>query len=82
MVRRLTCALAALALTAGCGSQPAHTADKGTLQWSQCGDLPAQSADGLDCAVLPVPVDYAKPGGDRLELALVRHRATGSRKGC
>jgi pimeloyl-ACP methyl ester carboxylesterase len=34
-------------------------------QWSDCGD-------GFECTRLQVPLDYADPGGDSLELSLVR----------
>lgn len=38
------------------------------VAWSPCGV-------GLDCATVTVPVDYADPGGDVLQLALVRRPA-------
>ncbi|WP_328319140.1 alpha/beta hydrolase [Streptomyces sp. NBC_00388] len=35
---------------------------------------------GWTCATLHVPLDYAKPGGKTIPLALIRHRATGPGK--
>lgn len=45
-----------------------------TLAWHSC-------SDGFQCATLQVPEDYAKPGGARLRLAVIRLRATGDRVG-
>lgn len=81
--------LAALAVTsllaAGCG--PATTAPAATaaslaaqadavptpeITWTTCAE-PALAA--YDCARVPVPLDYARPDGPVLELAVVRQRA-------
>jgi len=43
------------------------------LSWRSC-------EGGLQCATLTVPVDYAQPAGPTLGLALIRQRATGSRR--
>ena len=54
-------------------SVPASTTPAPTpaaLSWKPCGT-------GLECATLPVPLDYAHPGGRQVGLALERHRATG-----
>lgn len=40
----------------------------GTVTWKRCGGR-------LQCSTLPVPVDYADPTGETLDLALVRRRA-------
>ncbi len=45
-----------------------------TLQWTACGD-------GVQCARLTVPVDWARPDGDTLQLAVLRTRAGGNRIG-
>lgn len=42
--------------------------DPPPLTWSDCGT-------GLQCATLPVPVDWADPGGPSLDLALARRPA-------
>ena len=50
------------------GWQPA------SLDWGEC-DSPAYG--GIECATLAVPVDWAEPDGEQIELALGRRRATG-----
>lgn len=44
-----------------------------TLTWQPCA--------GNECATLSVPLDYTKPSGDHLGIAMIRHRATGARIG-
>ena len=45
------------------------------LTWSDCDD-------GMECATATAPLDWASPvAADDIELALVRHRASGSREG-
>ncbi|GGB26804.1 proteinase [Flexivirga endophytica] len=43
------------------------------LKWTDCGDA--------KCADLTVPVDYAKPGGPTIKLAIDKVPATGDKKG-
>jgi len=43
------------------------------IEWDDCG--------GVDCATLEVPLDYADPGGEKIEIYAVRSPATGDRKG-
>lgn len=43
------------------------------LQWKPCAD-PGQA--GFDCATARVPLDYSRPRGATIELALIRHKAT------
>ena len=43
------------------------------LDWQACGDL--------ECATLVVPLDYAEPDGDTIEIAVSRHPAAGDRLG-
>ncbi|MEA3183648.1 MAG: hypothetical protein QOJ74_125 [Ilumatobacteraceae bacterium] len=50
------------------------------LEWGTCTD-PNASDPTLECATLTVPLDYAKPTGDTIDLALVRVPASGDRKG-
>ena len=54
-------------------SDPTATAGRaaGTLRWSACPDH-----DTYDCARLTVPIDYAKPDGDTIEIAVNRLPAT------
>ncbi|XRQ08907.1 alpha/beta hydrolase [Actinomadura welshii] len=50
------------------------------LGWSACtappggGDAPR---DGWECATMKAPLDYRRPGGDTIDVALIRRRATG-----
>ncbi|MQA78817.1 MAG: alpha/beta fold hydrolase [Streptosporangiales bacterium] len=39
---------------------------------------PCDYADTLECGTLQVPLDHARPAGDRITLAVERHLATGS----
>ena len=45
-----------------------------TIVWKPC-------EDKLQCAKVKVPVDYAKPDGDTIELAVVKVASTGNKKG-
>ncbi|MFC7989946.1 alpha/beta hydrolase [Streptomyces pilosus] len=79
-------AAAAALLTAGCtggGSPDDDSADDGrngtALDWGRCkasGDEPAPGGN-WQCATLPVPLDWAKPDGPTIGLALIRAKATG-----
>jgi pimeloyl-ACP methyl ester carboxylesterase len=44
------------------------------LEWSSCGT-------GFECATLAVPLDYAEPAGDTIDIAVTRKPATGERIG-
>ncbi|NKY09907.1 alpha/beta hydrolase [Cellulomonas hominis] len=44
------------------------------LAWQPCGD-------DLECATLVVPLDYAEPDGDTIQVAVNRHAAAGDRIG-
>ena len=54
--------------------------DAGTLDWKQCDD-PNVHDPSLECATLPVPLDYDNPTGDTIDLALIKHPAAGDREG-
>jgi pimeloyl-ACP methyl ester carboxylesterase len=49
------------------------------VTWRAC--TTPESAKNLDCTRVTVPVDWAKPDGATLTLAVARHRATGTRRG-
>ncbi|MDW4904033.1 alpha/beta hydrolase [Streptomyces sp. ADMS] len=54
------------------------------IKWSDCADEAAMDdppTDDLQCGRITVPLDYAKPGGATLDLAMARHRATGKSRG-
>ncbi|NDZ79000.1 alpha/beta hydrolase [Streptomyces sp. SID10853] len=71
--------------SATAGTAAAPTA-QGPLKWATC-PAPSQAqgggkapGTGWTCATLYVPLDYTKPGGKTIPLALIRHRATGPGK--
>ncbi|MFK0117801.1 alpha/beta fold hydrolase [Streptomyces sp. NPDC090994] len=49
------------------------------VTWSACEGL--DMPEDLQCGKVTVPLDYARPGKETLDLALARYRATGERKG-
>ncbi|NDU72198.1 alpha/beta fold hydrolase [Actinomadura sp. DSM 109109] len=55
------------------------------LVWGRCTGLPSpppgsRPPGGLRCAALPVPLDHARPSGEKIELALVKVPATDPRR--
>jgi len=44
-----------------------------SLAWRDCGE-------SFECASLPVPLDYSRPDGATIDLAVIRHRAQGARR--
>ena len=79
-MRRIWAAAAAVALAAVgatvTGAQ-AETVRGGTtpIAWSACTDSTLKS-QGAECGYLSVPLDYAKPDGRKIELAVSRVKAT------
>ncbi|WP_327587692.1 alpha/beta hydrolase [Nonomuraea sp. NBC_00507] len=84
--------LLAAAVLAGCGigNKPADTStatgtptNAGTVAWTRCTDLtgadgrPAAPGPGVECGTIQVPLDHAKPDGEKIDLALIRVKATG-----
>ncbi|MEV4838840.1 alpha/beta hydrolase [Nonomuraea sp. NPDC049486] len=61
--------------------------DTGAVAWQACTGL--MGPDGktmapepaLECGTLAVPLDYSRPDGDTIDLALIRIKATGDRLG-
>src|SRR5687767_10427965 len=53
---------------AGRAQEATPRATPTALAWAPCGD----NAPGWECAVLPVPLDYADPTGPTIDLALTR----------
>src|SRR4029079_9997374 len=54
------------------------------IQWAECKAAESDSTRvpaGADCALLSVPVDYAKPDGDVARIAMIRFKATGAKIG-
>jgi len=53
-------------------SSPVPATARSTLHWHSC----SVQGTGMQCASLPVPLDYAHPGGRKITLALSRVAAT------
>jgi pimeloyl-ACP methyl ester carboxylesterase len=70
-------AAASTLLASGCGG--ASDDGKGELSWGRCkatADAPAPSSE-WQCATLKVPLDWSKPDGGTIGLALIRAKARG-----
>ncbi|MFF4209830.1 alpha/beta hydrolase [Streptomyces sp. NPDC001796] len=85
---RWIAAIAATLLVAGCGG--ASSGGGGTsglsssltsqkLDWGRCKGASAPSGD-WQCATLKAPLDWAKPDGETIGLALIRSRAAGGNR--
>ncbi|WP_405896242.1 alpha/beta hydrolase [Streptomyces sp. NBC_00727] len=46
------------------------------LRWSRC-TSPPTARTGYDCATMKAPLDYRKPDGRTIDVALIRRKATG-----
>ncbi|MFJ7345740.1 alpha/beta hydrolase [Streptomyces sp. NPDC101110] len=46
------------------------------LRWSRC-TSPPNARTGYDCATMKTPLDYRKPDGKKIDVALIRRKATG-----
>ncbi|MFG3044365.1 alpha/beta hydrolase [Streptomyces sp. NPDC048241] len=46
------------------------------LRWSNC-TSPTTARTGYDCAAMKAPLDYRKPDGRTIDVALIRRKATG-----
>ncbi|MFH9265511.1 alpha/beta hydrolase [Streptomyces sp. NPDC017546] len=68
---------AATVVSAGLAAAPAAHASPaaatGVLRWTPCD---AATKPGAECATLSVPVDWARPAGPKLDLAVARRQAT------
>ena len=52
----------------------------GPIQWGTCAD-PTVTETSLECATLTLPLDYSRPSGESIDIALVRAPATSTRNG-
>lgn len=59
---------------------PGDPPDAASIDWGVCDD-PEVTEDELECATVTVPLDYSKPDGTTIDLALVRIAATDDRVG-
>ncbi|MFJ1736788.1 alpha/beta hydrolase [Streptomyces sp. NPDC088254] len=57
------------------GLPPALTTGQ-HLNWSRC-TSPPSARTGYDCAAMKAPLDYRKPDGRTIDVALIRRKATG-----
>ncbi|WP_058045921.1 alpha/beta hydrolase [Streptomyces roseifaciens] len=70
----LTLSAAACATALTVPAQAAATAPRpGALDWHPC--AAGKSAPGSECATLPVPLDYRKPSGPTVDIAVTRLRS-------
>ncbi|MFF4710444.1 alpha/beta hydrolase [Streptomyces eurythermus] len=69
-VATATAVITGLAAAPAVHASPSAT---GALRWAPCDD---PENPGAECATLSVPVDWAHPGGPRLDLAVARRKAT------
>jgi pimeloyl-ACP methyl ester carboxylesterase len=69
MRRAFATSVAAVVLVVSGGT--AHAEPERPIAWAPCQDNP----EG-ECGTLSVPLDWAKPRGERIDLAIARHRAT------
>ena len=70
--RRLGLAAAAALVTTAAGAASAAAAAAPKLDWQSC--QPAQP--GFECATAKVPRNYSHPRRGKIDLAVIRHRAT------
>ncbi|CAM5425083.1 alpha/beta hydrolase [Streptomyces purpurascens] len=78
-VRWTAVAVASALLAAGCSGGSSDDGKGGGLSWGRCkatADAPAPSSD-WQCATLKVPLDWSKPDGETIGLALIRAKARG-----
>ncbi len=61
------------AIAGPAAAQAAATAPVPALHWKPCAE---RGEEGFDCATARVPLDYARPRGRTIDLALIRHKAT------
>lgn len=65
----LVVSAAALAVTGAAPARAAETVPAAAISWTACGER-------LECATVPVPLDWAKPNGQKIDLAVIRHLAS------
>jgi pimeloyl-ACP methyl ester carboxylesterase len=50
------------------------------IAWTRCTEPPAARSNQFQCAKVPVPLDWAKPNGTKIELAVIRRLASRPRQ--
>ncbi|WP_254394687.1 alpha/beta hydrolase [Streptomyces sp. AC512_CC834] len=66
----LATVMVALLAGQGASAQTAPSASPEQVSWGECPD--GTSLPGLECGTLKVPLDYAEPEGEKIELAITR----------
>jgi pimeloyl-ACP methyl ester carboxylesterase len=71
---RVVAALSAFLAFSACGSAPVapQVAPSGRIAWKTC----YEPANHLECARVAVPLDWERPDGSKIELAVIRHAAS------
>jgi pimeloyl-ACP methyl ester carboxylesterase len=69
MRRTLRTLLTASLVLTGAAVVPDAAASPQAIDWQPCGD-------GVDCATIPVPLDWSDPNGETIQIGLARRRAT------
>ena len=57
------------ATTSGSSAAPGSTGAAAGIDWTSCGER-------LECASVPVPLDWSDPGGEQINLAVIKHLAS------
>jgi pimeloyl-ACP methyl ester carboxylesterase len=73
----LAAGVAALAPAAGAAPEAAPTNQPPPIEWGECED-PVLARAGAECGHVVVPLDYARPGGKKIKLAVSRIKHTSS----
>lgn len=75
----------AVSVVLAAGIPAAHAETQEKLDWRPCvkvaKDWPGKNNPRLECAMLPVPMDYANPQGRKIEITVSRLKASDSSRG-
>ncbi|MER5865030.1 alpha/beta hydrolase [Kitasatospora sp. NPDC002040] len=64
------------AVTASAAPAEGSAGQVAPVSWTPCNPDPSKPDPGIfDCAVYPVPLDYAHPSGEKIGIAMMRRRA-------
>ncbi|MGW2161148.1 alpha/beta hydrolase [Nonomuraea sp. NPDC001699] len=87
MKKAMSALLVGAAVLAGCGTTGGPAKQPGpagsAVAWSPCAELtgpdgkPLPADASVQCGAVRVPLDYGDPGGRKIDLALIRVKATG-----
>jgi len=78
-MRRILAAVLGLLLSGALLPATAEATESDRVSWGVCDD-PRLQQIGAECGFVRVPLDYARPGGAKIELAVSRVRHTSSEK--